>query len=259
MTTVTPDSSPETPPLLTEDELQQTRWNVLILTGIGFVLFLAFVYGYARFAGPYIDSLSDRIGENVSARAKNLADAGMNDEAISLFQEALSKQFHDEPQQRIWTMHRYAEALMDEKRLEEVLPLMEEAGKLDPSDGKSYNLWFLSLRGLNRQDEALALTTRYLEQFAKDDAKEFTRIAQYNAGTVYRDKGDFANALTAFQASHVISPGAGTALQCALCLVQLNRGNEAGEYLAVAEASSDPAISTQARDLKARMSGSAPQ
>jgi tetratricopeptide (TPR) repeat protein len=238
---------------LTEEELREGRKAVFFVTGVVFALFVAFVYIYGTYGGPMVDRLSDRIGENVSARAKNLADAGMYEEAIPLFREALTKRFEDEPQQRIWTMQRLSKVLLETKRYDDAIVLMQEAMRLDPKDGHNYADLYQALRGAGRNDEALTLTKERVEFTRTNGDTDGQRIAWYDQGTLLRDTGQLEPALVAFKTSFDTAPTTYSAWQAANALVKLNRPQEVSPYLEFILTKGDGTLITEARTLQEKI------
>ena len=51
--------------------------------------FVAFVYLYSTYGGPWVDRLDEQVGEIVAERARLLADAGFVEEALAEYRNAL--------------------------------------------------------------------------------------------------------------------------------------------------------------------------
>jgi tetratricopeptide (TPR) repeat protein len=213
-------------------------------------VFLAAVFGYARYGGPFVDRLDDQIGEIVAARATGLASAGLNEQAESVYRQALTQRFDDEPMQRIWTMQRYAKLLLARGKPGDAADLMEDAFRMNGAYGPSYTLLFDALRQADRLDRAIAVSEAYAGAMRAAGDANAEKWARYNVGAVCRDSGRLNPALDAFAASYAVVPSQENAWQAARLLHQLGRDTEAGPYLEYVVLHGDAQYASLARDMQ---------
>lgn len=90
----------------------------LVFASAVFVIFVAFVYIYGTYGGPWVASLEDRLGEVVARKADRFRRAGDVERAAEMYRQALNTGLED-PNQRVWISQRFGEMLIDNGRYEE--------------------------------------------------------------------------------------------------------------------------------------------
>jgi Flp pilus assembly protein TadD len=142
------------------------------------VLFAVSVHLFARHGGPFVDSLSYRVGEVVAARAKSLADSGQPQLAAKVFQDALRAQF-DDPRQRVWCYRRYGETLMQLDRWADAAETFNSALALNQKDWPSHRLLCEALKNLGRTQSLRDAARRWQNAATPINQQEVKAAQQY--------------------------------------------------------------------------------
>lgn len=223
-------------------------WPFLLGCCIAIMLGLsAALYAYQRYGGDFVDGLDEQIGELIAARARSNAAAGMNQSAISLFEEALAVTFMDE-EQRLFCIHDYVSILIQEEHHQAALSWIEEGARSHPNDAKLAFLRFDLFRNMGKTDDALAAVKRWYAVGESANSATTMRAAKFGEAIVYRDTKQPEKALEAFLAAHRLQPGPDTALRAGRLYVQLGQTTRARELLQYA-ADASGADAEAAREL----------
>ena len=227
---------------------------ILAAAGVAAVLYLLFLgvmWSFGRWGGPFVNGLSEEIGEVISQRASDLAAAGMNDEAVIVYREALKHRFEDEPRQRIYTLERLARVLQARGESDSAIEVLEAAYRLDSTYGPVYTVLFEALIGARHYDRALELTNQWNAYTRSVHDTTASKWAKYNEGRVYRDTKHYAEALAAFTESNTLAPSQESAFECAAMLDALGRNGEAVRALDYVLANGNPTYQKKAQELLA--------
>ncbi len=199
------------------------------------ILLLGVLYGVLVFARTYgesyIDTLDEQVGTVVSGRAEVLARAGFRDDAILAYQQALSAHFND-PEQRVYATHKFAQLLFDASRHAEAIAALEDAVRLDNSNDQSHSLLCTAYAEAGQSSELKAASRDWFAiAHAQNDANGM-RWAKYHEGRALRDLGDKAGALEAYRQSFEIKPSVDAAYQASMLALSLGHDAEAREFAA---------------------------
>lgn len=207
----------------------EVRKTALALTGVVFVLFVASVFAYERYGGPWVDRLDDEIGEVVVKRAFSLADAGLTEEAIAAYRETLTIAFSD-PRQRVWNGRRFLGWLIEEQRYAEAVELAKATLAHAP-DMTMYTQLIDSLRELGRHEEIVQAAQEW-HRFAEEEGKNWAVAwAKFREGRAHSDLGRTEEALNAFLAGHSVYPMVENPWAAAQILCAQGRHDEARPLL----------------------------
>lgn len=192
---------------------------------------IAFVYGYGAIGEPFVDSLDERIGEVLGARAKRLAQAYRYDEAIALYHDALEAGFQDEPNQRLYTLRDLALLLEKLGRYEEGIEAAQAALDIKWNYNQAFVPLYRMLRETKRYDEALALMQRHYDRAEAANDRDGMVMAKFNQGVIYEAMNRPDDALAAYRACHEIRPVPRAALRIGRLLCARGETEKAKPYL----------------------------
>lgn len=235
----------------TEGDLSEIKRTSLALTTVIFCLFVAFIYGYSRFGGEWVDSLDDRLGEVVATRARSLADAGAADDAIALYRQSFTLRFED-PKQRIWNAQRFLSLLVKEGEYAEASEFAREMLSI-AEDGEIYSQLVKSLREQKRHDEVDPVAEAWYA-FSKERAdSQSMASAKFAQGWALSSLGRKEEALAAHLQGTEAHRMAENPRAAAEILISLDRSDEALPLLeSVIETGSDAEVQN-AKRLRARI------
>ena len=149
----------------------------LVTTAILTAILTIGIYIATAFAEPHIDEMSYLIGERVAELARANAEIENVDEAVSLYRQALTKQF-DDPRQRVWAQEEFAEYLIELERLDEAIEIARNAVAEAPDELKSYRLLSNALQRRGNIGEALEVEEARLaaaERLGNDPVVQLAR------------------------------------------------------------------------------------
>ncbi|MBI5093509.1 MAG: tetratricopeptide repeat protein [Candidatus Hydrogenedentes bacterium] len=221
------ETDPTVQSKMTPDESAEDSVAVgaLAVTGVLFVLFVAGVYAYATYGGPFVNRLSGELGEVIAARGVTAQEAGQTDDAIRAYQLALQKGF-SEPRQKYWTQIRLAEVLLQTDQYTEASEYAREAIAFDNTDSKLHYVLTASLWQAKHLDEALAATDAWLDLVRPKGGRPLEDALWYR-GMIYMDLGQRDIALEVFLEGARLDPKDRSSYHAAAILHDLGRDKEA--------------------------------
>jgi tetratricopeptide (TPR) repeat protein len=201
---------------------------------LSFLLYAAFilsVYSFAKYGGSWVDDLDDRIGEIVAARASALAGAGREDEALALYEEALSLRF-DEKRQRVFRSVDYARLLMKTRHFDEAFAVCASLVELDEAYSRRiFRELQDSLNEEGRYEERLRHCGSWREIGLRDNRREVILQALRNEAYTSLRLRRVDKAVEAFADLFRLRPDPKDALAMAQTLIGRGCGREAIAYL----------------------------
>jgi len=162
------------------------------LTGIAFLAFVAFVFAYARWGGPWVDALPGEIGEVMADEAARLAHAGETDAAVALYQRALESRF-DHESRRAQTRTRLAALLTANGDWAAAIPHLREAAEMPRPALSAFPMLHTALMKTSNASEAVEVARRWrqaAEQQERPGEAERARHAEQEALNVSGDASD---------------------------------------------------------------------
>lgn len=204
-----------------------------ILSAIAFLFFTVFVYTYAHFGGPWVDSLDNLLGEIVGERAESLVKAGMTEQAIEEYRLARGAQW-ETAVNHARVMEDFAELLLTEEHYDEAFEVAQEILEFYDRSGNPYNLSYRALTALNHNQEALKLTGSWLDWAMQNGVPAHKAWAKFYSGKalVQLDRRD--EAAEAFGQVYDLNPTGENAVAAAQQLHLLKRYTKALDILDVA-------------------------
>ncbi len=218
-------------------------------------LFMGIVYLLDARGGNFVRMLSGEVGEVLSARAENLANAGHVPEAIAEYERALTRRF-DNPRQKVWTMQKLAKLLLRENRPREAAIVMRRALALDDDDGWNYGLLAQALQYSDQHAELLGNSDKWFRFAESVGNKTNMMLAQYYKGLALARENDSNGALEAFLRAHTIEPAPAPAINAARLLVRGERYEEATPLIEYVIARGEGNMVEEARALLAKIARS---
>ena len=151
---------------MADDETNDSRTMLVYGASVIAALTIVFtigVYVVAGVAEPHVDAMSYQVGERVAELARAHGEVGDVDEAVSLYELSLTKEF-DDPRQRIWAMEEFGEYLLGLDRFAEAEKIAARAINEAPRDLKSYRILSQSLELQEKFVEAYAIEEKRLAE-----------------------------------------------------------------------------------------------
>lgn len=201
-------------------------WSVATLLVVVLYLCIHFVSTHGE---ESVNALDERVGTVLAGRAEILERAGLRDEAIAKYEEALAVEFHD-PQQRVYTTHRLARLLIDSSAPEDAVAHLKTALQIDNTNNRSHSLLGDALADADRPVELLKAAQKWFAVSSNRNDTGGMRWAKYQEGRAFRDLGDKFSAVEAFKASFEIAPSVQAAYQITMLSESLGSKSQAREY-----------------------------
>ncbi len=229
------------------------RRPFFVLIGVLFCIFVAGIYLYAGLAGPWVDSLDDQVGLIVATRARDLAMAGLTDEAVATYRQALKLRFND-PRQQIWKMQEFVDLLIKEARYEEASDQALALSRLDMNRGTvRFRRIQNALRSENRYEEAIALAHKWYDSAKAEGLMAAGAWGALYMGLNYRDTEHSEKAAAAALEAFSMNATVETASVGARILRDLGKKREALPLLDYVIAHDDGALRREALSIKAKL------
>lgn len=223
-----------------------------VVTCLAFVAFAAIVSAFAKYGGPWVDGLDDRIGDVVAGRARARADAGREDEALALYRQALTLRFDDEGR-RIFTSVDYARLLIRTHRFGEAFDACASLVELDESYARRI---FRELQEflveLGFHEERLRYCGPWREIGLREDREEIVIQALSNEAYASLRLGRRDREIRAFADLFRLRPDPAGALSLSQALIEAGRGPEAIPYLEFVMENAEDERRTRAIELLRR-------
>ena len=214
--------------------------------------FVAFVYFYSTYAGPWVDRLDERVGEIVAERARLLADAGLVEEALAEYRNAISVEF-DEPFHRMAAANRFTGLLLGRGEHEEAAAVAEDNLERTGGEGGAFSFLYRARRGLKQYEEALAVTRAWFAWAVSEEQPRHQAWARYAEGETLLALGDQAGAVAAYREVYALHSTPENALSAAGRLAQTGEVAEALRLLAVVKESGKWRLRRDADALEKRL------
>lgn len=195
-------------------ELTSTRseWPpVLILGAVLVLLFSACVFGYARYAGAWVDTLDDRNGEIVALRAESAGKAGRLEDAIALYEDALRLGFQT-PDQYVWVRQKYVPVLLEAEKFERAAAVAEDvlaSGIHEIGDWvgrQAFSKIHAAVSATGDHQASAALAQRWTEAGRHCGNVVAQSQGMFLKGVSLRALGETVKAKAALQAAYALNP-----------------------------------------------------
>lgn len=235
-----------------ERDAKAVRVFIWASSAIVSAAFVAFIYFYSTYGGPWVDGLDERVGEIVAERAQLLAAAGLVEEALAEYRNALSVEF-DEPFHRMAAANRFAGLLLDRREHEEAAVVAQDNLERTGGEGGAFSFLYRARRGLMQNEEALAVTRAWFAWAVSQEEPRHQAWARYFEGETLLALGDRTGAISAYLEVYSLHSTPENALSAARRLADTGEAAQALRFLNFVKESDDRRLRQAAEALEKRL------
>lgn len=214
-----------TGPMEPNDERPRLNAGMLAMAVIVAAVLALAVASFARFGGPFITSLDNRLGDLVAARAAGLERAGNIDAAVATYRDALSRRFED-PAQHALAYRRLGALLLDEGEPAQALETLSAGAENFPQELPLLELASRAALQAGAYGDLEAYARQWGQAAAEAGSSQHVALASYHLGRAAENLGRPEEALEAYLAGCASEPDGVNAYHAGKLLAA--RGDEAG-------------------------------
>jgi thioredoxin-like negative regulator of GroEL len=200
-----------TSPTCNNRDILLTSSGLSILAILGFVLA---IFLYTQHGSRFLTSMDRSVGEMLMKEARALEDAGVPDEAIERYREALEGRFHG-PQNRTFCLQHLGALLLDQGRCEEALPRLKQAGERSHYVLDTYPKLCNAILNCGDLEDMSTLLAAWKTKAEEMNDQDALAMCLFFYGRVAAKNGDVEQARRFYENSNDLAPGDQAAFELA--------------------------------------------